>query len=98
MIGRRARDACRQRRRRGSRARIDGIVDYSFGNFQILATLTARPPSPAGVAARSPEAAVAPDEITVATFNVENLDRNEPDAEVPRGSPLIVEQPRGHPT
>jgi hypothetical protein len=49
-----------------------GVVDYSFGNFKLQ--LTALPPVVGGGLARETTAPPSPSELSVATFNVENLD------------------------
>ncbi|HEY7708334.1 MAG TPA: Ig-like domain-containing protein [Gaiellaceae bacterium] len=53
-----------------------GIVDYDFGNFEVnlTAPLTVVP----GGLARETTGAPAGNELSVATYNVENLDANEP--------------------
>jgi len=48
------------------------VVDYSFGNFKLLLTATA-PPTAGGVVREAVTPAAA-DELSVASFNVENLD------------------------
>jgi uncharacterized protein len=53
-------------------ARVEGILDYSFGNFKLLLTV----PMTVISGGLTPEttAAAAADQLSVASFNVENLD------------------------
>jgi predicted extracellular nuclease len=53
-----------------------GILDYSFGNFEL--NLTANLTAVSGGLARESTAAPNANQLAVATFNVENLDANEP--------------------
>jgi predicted extracellular nuclease len=66
-----------------------GVLDYSFGNFKLLVTdpLTGVP----GGLARETTAAAGPGELSVATFNVENLDPNDPPAKFAELAELIVD-------
>ena len=53
-----------------------GVLDYNFGNFKLLITQIGTPSS--GGLAREVTAAASPGQLAMATFNVENLDANEP--------------------
>jgi predicted extracellular nuclease len=68
---------------------IIGVLDYNFGNFELLPTVT-----PAGVnngLTREVTAPIThPDVISVGTFNVENLDPGDPDAKFQELASLIV--------
>lgn len=52
---------------------VEGVVSYAFGNYEVKAT-AAFTPTPAGLAAETAAATPAHDVLTVATFNVLNLD------------------------
>ena len=69
---------------------IVGVLDYSFGNFDILATSI---PSPVAseITREVTEAALASNELSVATFNVENLDPSDPDSKFQELAALIVD-------
>lgn len=59
---------------------ITGVIDYSFGNFKLqpLRDLTrAGDIAPGGYVAQTSPLQGAPDKLTVASFNVENLNPNE---------------------
>lgn len=65
-----------------------GVVDYSFANFKLLIT---QPLSAvAGGLTREVAAAPQTNRLTVATFNVENLDPGDPAAKVNELAALIV--------
>jgi predicted extracellular nuclease len=70
-------------------AAIVGVLDYNFGNFELLPTA-----SPTGVdkgLAREVTAPIThPDVISIGTFNVENLDPGDPDAKFQQLASLIV--------
>jgi uncharacterized protein len=53
-----------------------GILDYDFGNFEL--NLTSALTTVSGGLAREATAPQSPKEIAIATYNVENLDANEP--------------------
>jgi len=53
-----------------------GVLDYSFGNFKL--ELTAPISRVAGSLAKETTAATGPGQVSVATFNVENLDPKDP--------------------
>jgi len=59
----------------GSRVRgpVRGIVDYAFGNYQVLATVPPATLAAEGVCTERSALAAAPGKLTLATFNVENL-------------------------
>jgi predicted extracellular nuclease len=65
-----------------------GVVDYTFGNFKL--EVTSLPASSAGGLAREVTAAVRPNELAFATFNVENLDPADPQAKFDELAGLIV--------
>ena len=52
---------------------IVGVLDYSFGNFELLNTQALPAPVSAGLA-REISTAAGPNQLSLATFNVENLD------------------------
>ena len=74
-------------------ASIVGILDYNFGNFELLPTAT-----PAGVdnhLTREVTAPIAhPDVISIGTFNVENLDPNDDPSKFQELASLIVQNLR----
>ena len=89
-----ARDAGRERRRHLPGAHV-GILDYDFGEYRIQ--LRSQPvvgSAPASPSARSTVAAGA-NQVSIATFNVENLAGNEPDAKYNALAGDDREQPRG---
>src|SRR6266545_7343736 len=51
---------------------VTGVVDYSFGNFKLLSSTT--PAVTSGGLAKESTATPSADQLSVATFNVENLD------------------------
>jgi len=66
-----------------------GIVDYNFGNFMI--ELTAPPTATAGGIQREvTNVSVGPSQLSVATFNVENLDPRDPQSKFDQLAALIV--------
>ena len=65
-----------------------GVVDYDFGNFEVELT-SALTTVPGGLARESTDPA-APSELSVATFNVENLDANEPQSKFNDLAAMIV--------
>ena len=65
-----------------------GVLDYSFGNFKLLVTST---PSPQrNGLAREVTSAARDSELTVATFNVENLDPADTQEKFDRLAQIIV--------
>ena len=68
---------------------IVGPVDYNFGNFGILAT-SVPAGVPSAITREVTQAADDPDELAVATFNVENLDPGDPDAKFQQLATMIV--------
>ncbi len=68
---------------------IVGSVDYNFGNFGILAT-SVPAGVPSAITREVTQAADDPDELAVATFNVENLDPGDPDAKFQQLATMIV--------
>jgi len=71
---------------------VDAVVDYSFGNFKLLAT--AWPGVTDGGLEREVTAAPAPDQLAVASFNVENLDPGDPAEKFDRLARTVVENLR----
>jgi predicted extracellular nuclease len=73
----------------GYGASITGVLDYNFGNFELLPTAT-----PSGVnngLTREVTTPIThPDVISIGTFNVENLDPGDPDAKFQQLASLIV--------
>lgn len=67
---------------------IIGVVDYSFGNFKLLPSTL--PGVTAGGLAQETAAAAAAGQLAVATFNVENLDANDPQSKFDALAGLIV--------
>ncbi len=67
---------------------VVGVLDYSFGNYKL--EVTATPSALAGGLAREATAAVAADQLSVATFNVENLDPADPPEKFAALAGLIV--------
>jgi hypothetical protein len=67
---------------------VDGVLDYSFGNFKLLVTST--PSVVSGGLARETTARAGNHELAVATFNVENLDPADPPSKVSDLANLIV--------
>ncbi|WP_205625037.1 choice-of-anchor I family protein [Geminicoccus roseus] len=53
---------------------VTGVLDYSFGNFKLLNTEALPAASPGGLERESSELVGGADQLTVATFNVLNLD------------------------
>jgi hypothetical protein len=68
---------------------VTGVLDYSFGNFKLL--VTAAPDVTSGGLERESGAAAKAGQLTVATFNVENLDPGDPDAKFDELAGLIVD-------
>jgi predicted extracellular nuclease len=67
---------------------VVGVIDYSFGNFKV--ELTAIPVRVADGVTRETTAPSGPRELSVATFNVENLDPTDSPAKFARLGGLIV--------
>jgi predicted extracellular nuclease len=68
---------------------IVGVIDYSFGNFKLYPTST--PTATSGGLARETTAAAGRSQISVGTFNVENLDPGDPPAKFAQLAGLIVD-------
>jgi len=66
-----------------------GVIDYSFGNFKLYPTST--PTAAAGGLAREITAAAGRSQISIGTFNVENLDPGDPPAKFAQLAGLIVD-------
>lgn len=69
---------------------VTGIVNFSFGNFELLAT-EAPIVTSAGLVAETTVIPVEKDRLNVATFNVENLDPNDSDAKFAELARQIVQ-------
>jgi predicted extracellular nuclease len=65
-----------------------GVLDYSFGNFKLYPTST--PTAVAGGLAREATTAAGKNQVSVATFNVENLDPGDPADKFAQLAGLIV--------
>lgn len=52
---------------------VVGVIDYAFGNFELVATEIADP-QPANRVERSTSLAAGPEHLLIASYNVENLD------------------------
>ena len=59
---------------------IVGVLDYGFGNFKLLNTAPLPSPLSGGLTPESTTITRTDDQITLATFNVENLDPTDPPA------------------
>jgi predicted extracellular nuclease len=68
---------------------VVGVLDYSFGNFKFLVTAT--PATASAGLPRETTSPARPDELAVATFNVENLDPNDPADKFQQLAGLIVD-------
>ncbi|WP_315790371.1 lamin tail domain-containing protein [Fischerella sp. JS2] len=53
---------------------VTGVIDYSFGNFKLLNTTSLPGVTSGGLTRETTAIAASEDKLTVATFNVENLD------------------------
>ncbi len=69
-----------------------GVMDYSFGNYKL--GVTSSPGTLSGGLAREVTAAPAADQLSAATFNVENLDPSDPQAKFDDLAGLIVDNLR----
>ena len=70
-------------------AHATGNVTYDFGNFHLMAS--ASPLRTSGGIARETTGSAANDELSVATFNVENLDPTDPQAKFDDLAAIIVD-------
>jgi predicted extracellular nuclease len=68
---------------------IVGVIDYSFGNFKLYSTVT--PTATSGGLARETTATAGRSQISIGTFNVENLDPGDPPAKFAQLASLIVD-------
>jgi predicted extracellular nuclease len=71
---------------------VTGVIDYGFGNFKLLVS----EPLPAPVTSNQARERIAfpapaPDELTVAAVNVENLDPGDPPAKVAALAAIVVD-------
>lgn len=63
-----------------SASSVEGVVTYNFGNFEVLPTL--RPTfTDGGIVREVSQVATGPDRLTIANYNVENLDINDLDGD-----------------
>ncbi len=69
-------------------APLVGVLDYSFGNFKLLVTTS--PTVVSGGLTRETVPAPGVGELSIATFNVENLDPNDPPTKFTELAGLIV--------
>jgi len=67
---------------------VTGVVDYSFGNFKLLSSTT--PSVTSGGIAKETTATPAADQLSIATFNVENLDPTDPQTKFDRLAATVV--------
>jgi predicted extracellular nuclease len=65
-----------------------GVVDYSFGNFKLYPTST--PTTASGGLAREATNPAGTNQVSIGTFNVENLDPGDPPAKFAELATLIV--------
>lgn len=72
-------------------APITGVLDYSFGNFKLLNVNPLPPVMPGGLVAETTPLSSAPDRLTIATFNVENLSAQSDPARVEALAAIIVD-------
>ena len=70
-------------------APIVGVLDYSFGNFKLLVTTS--PTGVSGGLARETAPTAGVGELSIATFNVENLDPTDPPSKFSELADLIVD-------
>lgn len=71
-------------------APIIGVMDYNFGNFKLLNTTLLPPLNAGGLLPETADLASSSDQLTAATFNVENLDPDD-DARLEALAEQIVE-------
>lgn len=67
---------------------LDGVLDYSFGNYKLI--VTRAPAIARGKLARETAAAAKVNQLSVAAFNVENLDPNDTAQKFQRLAEIIV--------
>ena len=70
---------------------IVGVLDYTFGNFKIVETGQLPPIKPANLKPEKTNLQGGKDRLTVATYNVENLDFLDPDSKFQHVAKSIVE-------
>ncbi|HSL43821.1 MAG TPA: ExeM/NucH family extracellular endonuclease [Anaerolineales bacterium] len=68
---------------------ITGVISYNFGNFELLNT-QALPALVSGGLTRETTESAGPNELAIASFNVENLDANDDPAKFAELASLIV--------
>ncbi|HET6751169.1 MAG TPA: PxKF domain-containing protein [Actinomycetes bacterium] len=66
-----------------------GVIDYSFGNFKLYPTST--PTAAPGGLAREATSPAGTNQVSIGTFNVENLDPGDPPAKFAELATLIVD-------
>ena len=69
---------------------IIGVIDYSFGNFKLLNTVPLPVVISGGLSAESTTLVGGKEQLTVASFNVENLDFHDSDGKFNRLAQIIV--------
>lgn len=69
---------------------ITGVIDYNFGNFKLLNTTLLPSVTPGGLMPETTELIGDANHLTLATFNVENLDPSDGDAKFNRLASNIV--------
>ncbi|HEY0471768.1 MAG TPA: lamin tail domain-containing protein [Kribbella sp.] len=67
---------------------VTGVVDYSVGNFKLLPTAT--PTVVSGGTAKEVTATPAADQLSMATFNVQNLDPTDPQSKFDQLAATVV--------
>ena len=70
---------------------IVGVIDYSFSNFRVLNIQALPAVAPGGLAREVTTVTAGPDHVTVATFNVENLDPSDGPTKFAALADLIVD-------
>jgi uncharacterized protein len=73
-------------------APVIGVVDYRFGTYRVVPLEPLPPPLPPAAPAPAPLDPAPPGTLSIATFNVENLDLGDEPARFRRLAALIVEQ------
>jgi hypothetical protein len=69
---------------------LRGVIDYSFGNFKLLPTEVPAPVASPLVPEVVSLGALGANEVDLATFNVENLDANDPPEKFARLAEIVV--------
>lgn len=69
---------------------ITGVIDYSFGNFKLLNTAPLPQVSSGGLTRETTNLTSSADQLTMATFNVENLDPGDGSSKFDRLASAVV--------